>query len=241
MHNTTSSRAIGSWIWLIIPLLAAALLIPALAVRAGPPPVPAMGITPTPTPSEGSPTPTPPGESPTATPPAKQILPVAPAITKRSDKDVLQPGEEATFTIEATNTGEQAAVGVIVTDEISEWLEILEVTTTQGTATVNGQTVTVNVGVIGPEFVVQIQIRTRLRKDTPVPIEIENVATLRSPNGGEWQSSPVLLRVLTLLPETGGHLAPWLLLVLVGLAGAGGGLWRQWTARRDGPEGRGDS
>jgi uncharacterized repeat protein (TIGR01451 family) len=231
MHNTTSSRAIGSWVWFVVPLLAAALLIPALVVRAGPPPLPAMGITPTPT---FTPTATPsPETSPTATPPAKQILSVAPAITKRSDKDVLQPGEEATFTIEATNTGDQAAVGVVVTDEISEWLEILDVTTTQGTATVNGQTVTVNVGVIGPEFVVQIQIRTRLREDTPIPIEIENIATLRSPNGGEWQSAPVLLRVLTLLPETGGHLAPWLPLVLVGLAGAGGGLWRRWTAQRD--------
>ena len=231
MHNTTSSRAIGSWVWFVVPLLAAALLIPALVVRAGPPPLPAMGITPTPT---FTPTATPsPETSPTATPAAKQILSVAPAITKRSDKDILQPGEEATFTIEATNTGDQAAVGVVVTDEISEWLEILDVTTTQGTATVNGQTVTVNVGVIGPEFVVQIQIWTRLREDTPIPIEIENIATLRSPNGGEWQSAPVLLRVLTLLPETGGHLAPWLPLVLVGLAGAGGGLWRRWTARRD--------
>jgi uncharacterized repeat protein (TIGR01451 family) len=230
MHNTTLSRALGSWVWLVIPALVVALLVPALIVRAGPPPVPAMGITPTPT---FTPTATPsPEASPTATPPAKEVGGVQAAITKRSDKDVLQPGDKVTFTIEATNTGDQAAVNVVVTDEISEWLEILDVTTTQGTATVDGQTVTVDVGVIGPEFVVQIQIQAQLREDTPIPIEIENVAVLQSPNGGEEQSAPVVLRVLTLLPETGAHLTLWLPLVLIGLASVGGGVWRWQTARR---------
>jgi uncharacterized repeat protein (TIGR01451 family) len=95
-------------------------------------------------------------------------------IIKRGQPTKALPGEEVTFTLEVTNRGNAAAVDVVVTDEISPYLEILEVTTTQGTVTIEGQRITVYVGVVGPGFVVEIVIRTRVREDVPLPSTIEN-------------------------------------------------------------------
>lgn len=140
-----------------------------------------------------------------------------PVIIKRSEPSETLPGEEVTFTLEATNQGRESAVGVVVTDEVSEYLEILEVTTTQGTVTVEGQTIRVDVGVIGPDFVVVIVIRARVRDDAPSPLELENVARLNSHNGGERFSPPVTVTVSGMLPVTGGQPASWLVNVLLGL------------------------
>jgi uncharacterized repeat protein (TIGR01451 family) len=222
MDTTTRSRGARHWP-LIVPALALALLLPALAVYAGPPSAPALGITPTPTFTVTPPV--------TATPPPER-LPVDPVITKRSDKQTAELGEEVVFTIEATNKGEKAAVGVLVRDEISEWLEILGATTTQGTVSIDGQTVTVDVGVIGPQYVVQIVIRTRVREETPAPIEIENLAVLHSPNGGERRTPPVIVRVPSYLPETGRQHELWPLLLLFGLVAIGSGLWRRRIAQQ---------
>lgn len=223
MDTTTRSRGARHWMLLIFPALALALLLPALVVHAGPPSSPALGITPTPTFTV----------TPTVTPtPRPKQLPVDPVVTKRSDKQTAEIGEEVVFTIEATNRGEEAAVGVVVSDEVSEWLEILGATTTQGTVNIDGQTVTVDVGVIGPQFVVQIAIRTRIREETPAPIEIENLAVLRSPNGGERRTPPVIVRVPTYLPETGRQHELWPLLLLFGLVAIGSGLWRRRIAQQ---------
>ena len=80
------------------------------------------------------------------------------------------------------NQGNIAAVDIVVTDDIPAHLEILEVTTTQGEITIDEQRVTVQVGTMGPEFEVQIMIRTRVRLDTPAPLTVENVAILACPN-----------------------------------------------------------
>jgi uncharacterized repeat protein (TIGR01451 family) len=60
-------------------------------------------------------------------------------ITKRGEPTEALPGEEVTFTLEVTNRGQAAAVDVVVTDDISPYLEILEVTTTQGTVTIESR------------------------------------------------------------------------------------------------------
>jgi uncharacterized repeat protein (TIGR01451 family) len=168
----------------------------------------AFGITPTPTsPPEPTPTP-PPNVTPTPGAPTKDdddVEQVDPVITKRGGPSEAVPGEEVTFYIEVTNRGRNAAVDVVVTDDVPQYLEILEVTTTQGTVTIAGQRVTVQVGTVGPDYVVEIVIRTRVRLDAPVPIVMENVAVLKSPNGGERITPPVIINVSAPnLPETGG-------------------------------------
>jgi uncharacterized repeat protein (TIGR01451 family) len=183
----------------------------------------ALGITPTPTlPSTATPTP-PPGDD-GDTP--------EPVIRKRGEPTVVLPGEEVVFTIEATNEGQEAVVGAVVIDEIPEYLEVLEVTTTQGTVHVEGQTVWVEVGTIGPGFVVEIVIRTRVRDDVPRPHVMENVAVMKSHNSRDVQTPPVVIRVpADGMPTTGGDAGVvWLVCVAAFLMLTA---WVVWEDRRD--------
>lgn len=210
---------------LAILVVLAILFWQSLSARTESPAAPLLGFTPTPT-STITPTPLP-APSPTPLPPS-QVRVVDPVITKRADREEALPGEEVTFTIQVTNRGQKAAVDVVVTDEISEWLEILEVATTQGTASVEDQTVTVKVGVVGPDFVVEIVILTRVRMDTPAPIDLENVAVFKSPNAGELRSPPVIVHVPDLsLPPTGGQPMSQLAFAILasGLVALSAGLW----------------
>ena len=222
-----SKYAFFRWVALVVVLaLLLVLSLQGLSVRAAPPDPGLLGITPTPT---FTPSPTP-----TAVPPVEpDVETVDPVITKRGEPREALPGEEVVFTIEVTNRGDNAAVDVVVTDEVAEYLEIVEVTTTQGTVLVEGQLVTVQVGVVGPGFVVEIVIRTRVRPDAPAPLDMVNIAQLTSPNGGNRTSPPVIVSIpaTTQLPETGGVTVDWTILVrlsvglvVVGLAGMGVGL-----------------
>lgn len=192
---------------------------PAVIHQAGP----LLGITPTPTMPTPTNTPVPPTPIPTR--PVDESA--NPVIVKRVEPTEASPGGEVKFIIEVTNTGQQAAVDVVVTDEISEYLEILEVTTTQGSVTVDGQTVTVYVGVVGPDFVVEIIIRTRLRKDVRMPLTLENVAFLDSPNGGGGKpSTPITITIPNpILPVTGKSGLVWPLWVILSLSLLLCGLW----------------
>ncbi len=159
----------------------------------------AMGITPTPTFT--------PTAIPEETPPPRDpdVQVIDPVITKRGEPGEASPGELVTFVLEVTNQGNTAAVDVVVVDRVSEFLEILEVTTTQGEIQVDEQLVTVEVGTVGPAFLVEIVIRTRVRDDAPAPLDIENVAELSSPNGGNRTTTPVIIPVPSsiLMPTTG--------------------------------------
>ena len=171
----------------------------------------AMGITPTPT---STVTPTPPAPRQPTPPPRPAVA--DPVVVKRGEPPEALPGQEVTFTLEVTNQGQEAAVDVVVTDQVPEYLEMLEVTTTQGAVTVEGQTVTVQVGVVGPGFVVKIVIRTRVREDTPTPLELENVAVLTAANANDRITPPVVIRAPALLPVTGRLLPSWLVYALLG-------------------------
>jgi uncharacterized repeat protein (TIGR01451 family) len=212
------------WVLCLTLALSSILLLQGLSVKAAPPAGPRLGITPTPTLTHAP--------RPTSTPVAEHADPV---IVKWGEPEEALPGEEVTFHIQATNKGKKATVDVVVTDVIPEYLEILQVTTTQGTFTIEGQKVTINMGIIGPGFVVEATIRTRVREDAPAPLEMENLALLRSPNGGERTSSPVIISIPAPgLPRTGRPKAPWLVSAIVGsgLAMLAVYLWRNRSARR---------
>jgi uncharacterized repeat protein (TIGR01451 family) len=144
---------------------------------------------------------------------------IRPVIQKWATPQEALPGEEVTYTIQATNQGRDAPIDVVITDIVSEHMEVIEATTSQGTVEVAGQTVTANVGVIGQNFVVEVVIRVRVREDAPAPLQIENTALLRSPNGGEHRSAPVVVNVAgdgpMLLPPTGLTATRWGVLVVV--------------------------
>jgi uncharacterized repeat protein (TIGR01451 family) len=157
-------------------------------------------------------------------------------IEKRADPVETYPGGEVTFFIVVTNRGELAAVDVVVTDTLNEYLEILDASASQGTVSINSQSVRVDIGVVGPGHTVEIAIRVRVREDVPVPSDIENVAVVRSPNADDRPSNPVVVRVPTVLtlPEAGRVMWGALGLLLV----AAGGLivllafWSRDAARR---------
>ena len=209
-RKRTRSPSLSGQRWLACAavVLASILFLQALSAEAAPSAMPGLGFTVTPTYTH-TPTSTPTIPPPTPTT-EKEVEHADPAIVKWGDPEEALPGEEVTFTIQATNKGKRAAVGVVIVDVLSEYLEILEVTTTQGTVTVEGQKVTIDVGVIGPGFVVEAVIRTRVRMDTPTPLEIENLAVLKSPNSGERISPPAIISILPpVLPKTGRPEIPW--------------------------------
>jgi uncharacterized repeat protein (TIGR01451 family)/LPXTG-motif cell wall-anchored protein len=169
-----------------------------------------MGITPTPT---NTPTPTP---TPTSTPERPPVGDCDPVIIKRANPTEVAPGDEVTFTIEVTNRGQQGAINVQVIDDVHEDLEILEVTTTQGVARVEGQRVIVDIGVIGQDFVVTVVIHTRVREDVSTPKTIENVALARSDNCPDPSSGVIITVAGPSLPQTGGLSTWWMVAALLG-------------------------
>lgn len=178
------------------------------------PPQPA-GITPTST-STSTPTPTATTspEPSTPTPKPKTGGKPDPVITKWSDVTEAKPGDKVTFTIEVTNRGEHAAVDCVVTDVIPQYLDILSASTTQGSVTVDGQTVRAEIGTVGPQFVVRIYIYTQVSEDVPRPHQMENVAVLTSPNAGERRTPPVIIKVPPEeMPTTGGAGTIWLVCI----------------------------
>jgi uncharacterized repeat protein (TIGR01451 family) len=205
------SRAFLWWIPSIV--LTLLLVSQGIAVGAAPVAVPLLGLTPTPT---FTPTEIP---TPTTTPGPTRKAPPGdpdPVIIKQVDPAEVTPGDEVTWTIWVTNEGQKAAIGVVVTDEVPEYLEILEVTTTQGTVTVEGQRVTVEVGVVGPGFDVEIVIRTLVRPDTPAPLTLENLAVLRCDNCNDQEARAILRIKGPLMPTTGGLSTWWMVAACLG-------------------------
>ncbi|HUW09800.1 MAG TPA: SdrD B-like domain-containing protein, partial [Anaerolineae bacterium] len=97
-------------------------------------------------------------------------------ITKAVDKAYVHRYEDLTFTIVVANAGPGPADGVVVTDEISEYLEYVRLNTTQGTAEWNGGTrmVTAVIGYMDEGDEVTITITARA-VNIPV-VEIPKIA-----------------------------------------------------------------
>ena len=205
--------------------LAIALLQPTSAVHAyGVTPTPTFTTTPTLT-STPTLTPTP------ATTPTPEIIVVDPVITKSSDPAEGAPGDDVLFTLWITNRGNTAAQDVVVTDEIEEYLDILDATTNYGTVTVEGQLVTVNIGTLDAGQTVIVLISARINDLAPPNTSIENLAILTSSNSETVTSNIVTVDVPGGLPVTGAT-RTWDMGLAIGLLiggvlslGAGLALW----------------
>jgi uncharacterized repeat protein (TIGR01451 family) len=208
-------RGIG--IAAIIVVIWLVMLLQAMSAAAAPPGGPLAGITVTHTPTI---TPTI-----TVTPtdddgPERDPKPV---ITKRAEPTEARPGDEVIWIIDVTNTGNEAMIEVVVTDEVPDVLEILGATTSQGWVTVQGQRVIAEIGTVGPDFWVHIHIRTRVRPDTP-PQTVENVAILNCWNCKEHWARAYLKIIGEGLPPTGGLGSWWMVAALLGTGLVGASL-----------------
>jgi uncharacterized repeat protein (TIGR01451 family) len=210
-----------------------------------------MALTPTPTFTPTStptftPTPTP-TSTPTSTPVPPPVTPapkesepsrverVDPVIVKRGEPSDAVPGELVDYYIQVSNEGQDAAVDVVVTDEMPDQLEILSVETTQGTVSIVGQQVRVEIGVVGQDFVVDIIIHTRVREGIFAPVQLTNLAVLTAANSGERTAATTTSVVSLALPVTGISDVSVLTLTIT-IAGAAAlvllGLWEGKQSRQ---------
>jgi uncharacterized repeat protein (TIGR01451 family) len=72
------------------------------------------------------------------------------------------PGDLLVFTLTVGNYGSIAAESVTVQDTLPNYLDILSVTETQGSTSIEGQTVIVVLGTVKPSDIITIQIRAQI-------------------------------------------------------------------------------
>ncbi len=182
-------------------------------------------VTPT-TPTTPPVTPGTPG--PAATPgsgggPASQ--PGGPTLSKIVDRPFALPGETITWTVVVSNPNAYDLANITVTDSVPGELIILSASSSAGTVSVNGQTVTLTLATLPANSTVTITIVTRVR-DGVAGVAVENVAVL-----GDLRASATAI-IITGLPRT-GETPWWRLPLLLGMGSsvvAGYALWRRQRA-----------
>jgi len=139
-----------------------------------------------------------------------QLLVVDPAISKRGSPLAAQPGEQVTFTIDVTNTGDQTATDVVVSDNVDPLFNIQSTSVTQGSTSVNGQQVTANIGTLNPGQTETITIVTTA-SNAAQPGALCNTASVSGNNLNSATSNQVCITISGesglpgTLPSTGGE------------------------------------
>lgn len=141
-------------------------------------------------------------------PPVTQIPPIIaifdPAISKIGE---LAPGqlgligEQIVWTITVSNPSSVAGTNIVIADHLSSSLTIDAITTTIGTASVNGQTVTISIPVLNAGDSVEIRITTTVISGPNEGI-IENTVTLNA-DGDILRTATARVNVVIGLPDTG--------------------------------------
>jgi uncharacterized repeat protein (TIGR01451 family) len=131
-------------------------------------------------------------------------------ITKSADPTDVLPGDLVTIKIKVCNEGDAVAKDVVVSDDVSDKLEILGATASQGKAVIVGNGVRAEFGDLLPGVCATLTITARVRDDVLPGTTISNVGTI-----GGLVSNQVTLDVGGLLPESGDITT---LVLVVGLA-----------------------
>ncbi len=135
--------------------------------------------------------------------PPPQVSVFDPALSKIGELgsgELGLPGETITWTITATNNGAIGASDVVVSDTFIAELQIDDATTTQGTVSISGQTVTVNIGTLDAGQSVTMTVTTTVLS-SPVSGQFSNTATLNG--GGQTVSTTASVGGVNGLPDTG--------------------------------------
>ncbi|MDX1995159.1 MAG: choice-of-anchor Q domain-containing protein [bacterium] len=150
-------------------------------------------------------------------PPAPTTPPVSGGFMPSLLKTGFARGGQVEWVVSVGNTGTGAGTSLVLTDVVPGDYRIDRVETPLGTATVNGQTVTVNLPALAPGQTVQISIFT-----TPLRVsDVQNTVCLRAANlSGERCVSGAVVRQL---PQTGESPA-WRSFALTAIAGTALGL-----------------
>jgi len=134
-----------------------------------------------------------------------QITIANPYIYAISEKTLVMPGETLGYTFTVTNAGSEAALNVIVTDELPSPLNFINATESQGSHQAIGNTVAFSVGTIEPGAMVTLRVVTQIKNFVAPPMDVNNTAILNF-FGGLPRSSAASVRITRgVLPDTGQH------------------------------------
>jgi len=141
------------------------------------------------------------------------------SINKTVNPPFAGPGETVTWTITAGNPGPQTLTNVRVVDTLPAQFEVLSVSTTLGTGSVNGQTVTVDIPTLAVNANAVITVRSRIRASAQPPYLLENNACMTSAQVSAAACAKATVSSAAGLPATGE--SPWSALRMPMLLGAG--------------------
>ncbi len=92
---------------------------------------------------------------------------ISSSLTKSVNPPFAQPGDTVTWTITATNTSGITLTNATIEDDLPSGFEIISVSSSLGTATFNGQRVTVALPALAPGQTVSVTVRTRMLANAP--------------------------------------------------------------------------
>ncbi|GAB4198097.1 MAG: hypothetical protein OHK0022_16990 [Roseiflexaceae bacterium] len=120
-----------------------------------------------------------PTDLPTATPTrAPQPKSANPAISKQADNAEVAVGDTLSFSIFVTNREDYDAEDVVVTDNLADYFQLIDVSSTRGQVSVSGQSITVVLGSMPKGDEVLIRVRVRVAEGAPE--QLSNTVSLRT-------------------------------------------------------------
>ncbi|MBA3469225.1 MAG: DUF11 domain-containing protein [Herpetosiphonaceae bacterium] len=146
--------------------------------------------------------------------PGEVINPIS--VTKAVNPSTGQPDDLLTFSIQIRNNDSSPQTNVVFNDRILDFLEIVSVSSTKGTASFSGQEARVEIGTLEPGETVTVTIVVRIRSTAQGGDSGVNVASITADSGsagtGTVVSNPVAISVgqspPTGLPNTGSLSQP---------------------------------
>lgn len=128
---------------------------------------------------EPSPTPPLPLMEPSPTPDVPQVV-----LTKSVSARRFKPGDTVTYKLTINNTGRGIAHDVVVTDQVPNMLQVVDLRTGKGDIVVDGQTVRAFPRTINPDESVTYTITVRVREGTK-PMIVTNTGIVTISDGGD--------------------------------------------------------